>query len=66
MNAPGPESGGPFLRLVGLVDAADEGLVALRQAAALVSPGGEIIGVVPLDVGLCPGTRAGARLSPSQ
>jgi nucleotide-binding universal stress UspA family protein len=41
-----------FDRVLCFVDGSPDGLEALRQAAALRAPGGELIGVVPLDLGL--------------
>lgn len=44
-----------FNRVVCLVDGSPDGLEALRQAAALRAPNGELVGVVPLDLGLAAG-----------
>ena len=41
-----------FNRIVCFVDGSPDGLEALRQAAALRAPDGELIGVVALDLGL--------------
>lgn len=41
-----------FERVVCFVDGSPDGLEALRQAATLRAPGGELVGVVPLDLGL--------------
>ena len=41
-----------FNRVVCFVDGSPDGLEALRQAAALRAPDGELVGVVPLDLGL--------------
>lgn len=42
----------PFKRVVCFVDGSPDGLEALRQGAALRAPHGELVGVVPLDLGL--------------
>jgi nucleotide-binding universal stress UspA family protein len=42
----------PFNRVVCFLDGSTDGLEALRQAAALRAPDGELVGVVPLDLGL--------------
>ena len=41
-----------FNRVVCFVDGSPDGLEALRQAATLRAPDGELVGVVPLDLGL--------------
>jgi nucleotide-binding universal stress UspA family protein len=41
-----------FNRVVCFVDGSPDGLEALRQAAVLRPPDGELVGVVPLDLGL--------------
>lgn len=41
-----------FNRVVCFVDGSPDGLEALRQAAALRAPDGQLVGVVPLDLGL--------------
>jgi nucleotide-binding universal stress UspA family protein len=41
-----------FNRVVCLVDGSPDGLEALRQAATLRAPDGQLVGVVPLDLGL--------------
>lgn len=56
-----------FERVVCLVDGSEDGLEALRQGAALRAPGGELVGVVALDLGLAAGagfeaTHAAAEL----
>lgn len=43
---------GEFKRVVCFVDGSSDGLEAVRQAAALRAPGGELVGVVALDLGL--------------
>lgn len=54
-------------RVVCLVDGSPDGIEALRQADALRAPGGELLGVVALDLGLAAGagfeaTRAAVEL----
>jgi nucleotide-binding universal stress UspA family protein len=56
-----------FNRVVCFVDGSPDGLEALRQAATLRAPDGELVGVVPLDLGLAAeagfeGTHAAAQL----
>jgi hypothetical protein len=41
-----------FNRVVCFVDGSPDGLEALRQAAVLRPPDGELVGVVPLDLGV--------------
>ena len=56
-----------FNRVVCFVDGSPDGLEALRQAVTLRAPNGELVGVVPLDLGLAAeagfeATHAAARL----
>lgn len=48
----GTQQPGEFNRVVCFVDGSPDGLEALRQAATVRAPGGELVGVVPLDLGL--------------
>jgi nucleotide-binding universal stress UspA family protein len=55
-----------FNRVLCFVDGSPDGLEALRQAATLRSPDGELVGVVPLDLGLAAEAGFEATLAAAQ
>lgn len=55
-----------FNRVVCFVDGSPDGLEALRQAATLRAPDGELVGVVPLDLGLAAEAGFEATLAAAQ